>query len=613
MTAAAAAGLVLLYALRNGTYDLVTRGELGVLIWLVLGVGWLSGVLPREKPARALWPVVAGFALLAMWTTICLRWTSSDERTVVEIGRVVHHAGVFLLAASLLKRRTAPAAVAGLTLGAVVVCWLGLLNWLWPQSIATDDVRTVLNAHRLNYPLDYWNGMAALGSMATVASLAWASHARSAVLRTLAAVPIPGLAMTVYLTYSRGGFFEMAIGLIVLLIAARNRWPLLLTGLVLAAASAFAIVFVRDHQQLVQGTGSLGAGSLLLILVAGGALGGFVAFVLRAAKADERLRVPQRAAVPAIGLAAFALGVAAPVVGPEVADRAKSSFESQEVGSATDPTARFANLGGGRRDQFAAAVDAWHDRPVEGIGPGTYEFAWNRSPLYRGFVRDTHSLYLEVLAESGVPGLLALLLVLVSSLVIAVLAAMRARDAPARGAAAAGLAMFAVFLFAVGIDWMWELTAVAFVSLLALGALAAGLGSDGQRRRLRASRVLVPIGAILAVLVLLPPVVSQSQIRESQASVRANDLTEALRHADDAIGTAPWSATAMAQKSLVLEQAGQFASAEAYAALAIERERLNWRFALLRSRLLATRGDTRRALTWFRKARALAPRNPRLR
>ena len=52
------------------------------------------------------------------------------------------------------------------------------------------------------------------------------------------------------------------------------------------------------------------------------------------------------------------------------------------------------------------------------------------------------------------------------------------------------------------------------------------------------------------------------------------------------IESAPWSASAMAQKGLLLEEAGRLSEAEGYIVLAMEREPTNWRYPLLRARSL---------------------------
>ncbi|MGG7383030.1 hypothetical protein ACQ7B2_31280, partial [Escherichia coli] len=70
-------------------------------------------------------------------------------------------------------------------------------------------------------------------------------------------------------------------------------------------------------------------------------------------------------------------------------------------------------------------------------------------------VRDAHSLYLELLAETGLPGALLVVVALGAMLVAAVRAPFRQRDAPSAGAGAGCAAALLVFCITAGVDWMW--------------------------------------------------------------------------------------------------------------------------------------------------------------
>src|SRR2546421_1353572 len=98
--------LVLYYALRGGSYDIVVRQEEALAVWWVLGLGYLFGLLPRTRPPRALLVPVAALFLFAVWTAFSLIWTESSERTFAELARVLHYVGVLLLVLALVDRRT---------------------------------------------------------------------------------------------------------------------------------------------------------------------------------------------------------------------------------------------------------------------------------------------------------------------------------------------------------------------------------------------------------------------------------------------------------------------------------------------------------------------------
>ena len=60
-----------------------------------------------------------------------------------------------------------------------------------------------------------------------------------------------------------------------------------------------------------------------------------------------------------------------------------------------------------------AAMNMFKSNPVIGIGPGNYGFLYNdyrpkNSPI-KDFIERTHNIYLQVLAENGLPGLIIFL------------------------------------------------------------------------------------------------------------------------------------------------------------------------------------------------------------
>ena len=81
-------------------------------------------------------------------------------------------------------------------------------------------------------------------------------------------------------------------------------------------------------------------------------------------------------------------------------------------------------------------------------------------------VRDAHSLEMEVAAELGLPGLLALGMMICGT----ALAARRAMRAHAAAAAGPTAALLVWFLHA-SIDWDWQLPAVSLPAIALTGAL----------------------------------------------------------------------------------------------------------------------------------------------
>jgi O-antigen ligase len=130
--------------------------------------------------------------------------------------------------------------------------------------------------------------------------------------------------------------------------------------------------------------------------------------------------------------------------------------------------ARFADLGSNRADYWRVAVDAFAAAPVHGTGTAGFRVEWLRERDVREGAVDAHSLYLETAAELGLIGL-ALLAAFAGGVAVCARRLARADPALAAGpcAALAALALHA------GIDWDWELPALALIGLLLAGMAVA--------------------------------------------------------------------------------------------------------------------------------------------
>ena len=106
--------------------------------------------------------------------------------------------------------------------------------------------------------------------------------------------------------------------------------------------------------------------------------------------------------------------------------------------------------------------------PVLGDGAGSFRVVWRRERTILDPALDAHSLYIETAAELGLLGLLALAL-FIGGVAWSGSSVVCARRAEASGALAA-LAALAVH---AGLDWDWEMPAVALIGLLLAGALVA--------------------------------------------------------------------------------------------------------------------------------------------
>src|SRR5437588_3616085 len=99
-------GAVVLYeALDGGGYDLVTRSQVGIIVWWIVLVGAAWGVLPAGRLGRSAYAAIALLGAFVLWTGIAATWSQSSERTLQELSRVASYLGVLLLGVAIHRDR----------------------------------------------------------------------------------------------------------------------------------------------------------------------------------------------------------------------------------------------------------------------------------------------------------------------------------------------------------------------------------------------------------------------------------------------------------------------------------------------------------------------------
>jgi hypothetical protein len=151
-------------------------------------------------------------------------------------------------------------------------------------------------------------------------------------------------------------------------------------------------------------------------------------------------------------------------------------------------------LGQNRPHYWHVAWREFTQNPIVGSGAGTFDEFWLDWRTIDSYARDAHTLYLETLAELGIPGLLLLLSALVPPLFVL----RRGRD-PLRATAAAG---YTAYLIHAGVDWDWELPAVTIAGLLCGVALLVEGRRDAREISGRTRAVLLLPIAVLAGVAL---------------------------------------------------------------------------------------------------------------
>jgi hypothetical protein len=617
--------LVLYLALQGGGYDVVVRGEIGIAVWWLVLLAAVAGVVPRVSLGRAGWIVVGSFLAFAIWTGIGISWSASAERSVLELGRAATLLGILVIALAAQGRGQGLRRIVGAVAAAIgVVASLALLSRFQPSWFPANEVADYLptTEARLNYPLNYWNGLAALIAVGIPLYLSGAAGARSIVVRAVATGVLPALALAVYLTLSRGGAVEVVAGVVILLALHPRRLRLLQSLLLGAAGAAILIAAAGQREALRAGQDTptaLSQGHEMLAMTLIVSLGvGLLAAAVALAGRYGLFRLPHlsrsSAAVMTGAALVLALGVAVSSGATNELSNAWDQFK-QPVGPG-EGIDRFSSASGnGRYQWWEAAIDASATDRLTGIGPGTFEYFWATEGSIPGFVRDAHSLYLEALAETGLVGLLLIMTFVLGGAGLVARRSLRRKSAEQAALLAAAAAAMSAFAVAAAIDWAWEMTVLPVTFLLLLAGALATRSHDGDSARPnrnagagpRAGLALVALAALAAIVV---PMAATQTVRDSQSLALRGELDAALEEARRAGTLQPYAASPLLQEALVLEELGDLPRAAAAAAQATQAEATNWRTWLVLSRLEARLGRTEASIQAFRQARELNPRSP---
>jgi hypothetical protein len=498
-----------------------------------------------------------------------------------------------------------PALLVGVLAAITAVSTYGLASRLFPDRLGVFDP---ISEYRLSYPVGYWNAFGILAAMGTLLALGLAARSGPAV-RCLAAGSGVVLLLTLYFTYSRGGWIAFLLGLVAMIAIDRKRVQLITTGLVLAPWPVLAIWFASTSPALTHAGSGLASASrdghglavIAIALVVAAALA-----VLALDWAETAVSVPHGLRRAYVGTLLFVVAACLIVVfgrfgfPPTLAQKTYDAFNSPPPAAAGNLNARLFSLSSnGRTQQFHTVWQQVEDHPVLGGGAGSYAQYWFEHRRVPSTVHDAHNLYLETLAELGPFGLALLAVVLGVPLV----AVRRARAHPLAAAAAGA---YVAYLGHAFVDWDWEMPAVTLTALgcgLSLLALARG---EREARPLRPKVRMTALGgaAVLVAFVLLG-LLGNSATSASSKSANAGHLARAESQARRATKFAPWSAEPWRRLGEAQVLAGKPAAARASFRKAITKDGRDWTlwFELAET---SSGGERRRALA---EASRLNPRS----
>ena len=612
--ALAPATLIVLLGLEGGGFDPIVYGRVGVALWLLIGLGALAGALGLAAVPRRGLVVIGLLAAFAAWSGLSMLWSESADRSAQELARALTYLAVLVLFVAIQRRDGRRLTLGSVAAGIGVIVAVALLSRMQPLWFPKNETLDLVFAAeaRLNYPLNYWNGLAGLIAIGTPLLAYAAARARTTGLRLLAAAALPAFGLALYLTLSRGGALALALALVALL-ALDPRRLRLLPSLAAGAIGSLLLIWAAEARSgFVDGLRAgeaLGQGdemmALTLIVCAATALAVRLSERLELGRGRERKwpRLPARSRMRLLAAAVAVLLVAGLATG--LPGRIGDGWEEfKDPGVERDSGRLSSASGNGRYQWWDAARRANASAPLLGIGAGSFELWWAREGTIASQVVDAHSLYLEALGELGLVGFLLIVGLVGAALALAVRFARAGPDAD-RALGAAATAAAVAFAAAAATDWAWELPVLPVAFLIVVAAVAGG---EGARRRPAARKRLAAL-ALAAALLILPPLLGTGALRASQEHAAAGELGEALDAAERASALEPYSGSAALQEALVLERigAGELDRAAAAAREATREEPTNWESWLVLSRLEYRRGRVGPSIVAYREARKLNP------
>jgi tetratricopeptide (TPR) repeat protein len=256
------------------------------------------------------------------------------------------------------------------------------------------------------------------------------------------------------------------------------------------------------------------------------------------------------------------------------------------------------------------ALREFEHHPLGGVGAGNYDSEYYRLRHNPQYVTVPHSLEMQILAELGVGGVIALLL-----LCGAVLAACWARRGTLASedrlikVAAAG--MFAAWLVDTSVDWTYDIPGLAGAAILAAALLVVPARSVKLRTGHRSRRGQAGAVLALAVLALLAASVGRQYAATRYQQAGAAEVTNSPRSALSTLTEAekldPYSLPTLYSLASAYSREDNYAQARDTLLQAQALEPENYVPPALLGDLATRRGDLSLAAAEYRRARALNP------
>jgi len=497
----------------SGSGATATLGSAALIVATLILVGWARGVvlLPRLDGA-ALVAVGAG-AGLVVWTGLTVWWSIAGDRSFASLGKslVILAFAVVGLAAALVPGRPvrAVALVLAAALGAVL-CW-ALLGKAVP-SLGPDDAGRVA---RLRGSIGYWNALALLADAALGLGLWLVVTVRERFGRPGGALLLYSATLVILLTQSRGG---LVVGLAVMvlgLVMTTKRVEAALFALLACGPALLVAGWAFTRPALVEdgaatsarvsSGAALGVLAVLGLVVALGAVGKLPVGRLVETRRDAVVR--GLLVSVAVLLVAGLLGLVAAVGNPVT----WATNQLTSSGEVINGPGRFGQLETNNRTVWwGEAWQVFRANPAGGTGASTFEIARKRVRDDAENVSSPHSVPLQLLSETGLPGFI-LAAAFVVGLVLGIRATLRRLDGEERAAAVALVSLPFAFALHSLVDLTLDFLAVAAPTML-ISATLLGAGRPAAARAGAVVTAGVVVAAVAAAWVVVTPALSSRSV-----------------------------------------------------------------------------------------------------
>lgn len=550
----------------SGAGATASLGTFAVVVAALFLVGWSRGVVPFPSLDRAgLVAVIATIALVA-WAGLSIWWSIAGDRSwdALAKGLALLAFGVVGLAASVLPGRPVRSLALLLAVALAAVLAWALVGKAIP-ALGPDDASRVA---RLKGSIGYWNALALLADAALGLGIWLVASVGTRFGRATGGLLLYAAGLVLLLTQSRAG---LVAGLAVLALAmrlSRNRVEAALLALLSLGPAAVVVAWAFSRPALVEDGGArhdrVSDGAVFGVLAVAGAV---LVLALVASVPVARLVATRRREVVRALVAAAVIAVAVGLVGLVLSVGNPVTWAVDQVGGSGEVVNDPGRLGSletnNRTAWWGEAWQVFQADPAGGTGARTFEIARKRFRSDAQNVTEPHSVPLQLLSDTGLPGFL-LGLGLVVCLVLGFRETM-GRLGPDERAAAGGLVALPVsFGLHALVDYDLDFLAVAAPTVLVSAAL---LGAGRPTARPRGGKLFATaavLGAAAVVWALVAPALATRAVDSAYRHADAGDLTAAASAARRAQGLNPLAPDALSARATIADLAGDSRAAEAF-------------------------------------------------